>query len=364
MHSTLKVLLVIAIISSSKIALSAPAITSATVSGGSVSVSGSGFGTKSPAAPILFENFDSGTNGQGIGGWHNWVNYNGINGGYLSNTSPYSGTLSAYNRITGPNATNPISWQDSEFNTSYFSFSATDEIYYSYVAKFVSTGNSAGVIKWVRVTCAPNVYNGPGAADFQISYFSFNTGTDSDPDNDDDGKSPWGFSLRGSDWMRHEMYKKLSTPGVANGMVQGRAGTESRTWTNIITREAGFSFQHTSVLLGLMYANTETDGDHRMYVDDVYVDNTRARVELCTGSEWSNRGTCNPQPPTVWSASSISATANTATFSEGATVYAYVVDSDGSYNSSGYGVTIGGSGAVVGGKMSGGGKISSGGYMR
>lgn len=346
-------------------ALAVPSITVASITGGYVSVSGLSFGTKSPAEPILFETFDSGTNGQSIGGWNGWVSYNDTNGGYLSNISPYSGTLSAYNRITGPNAASPVYFEDSEFNTSNYFFSATDEIYYSYVAKYVVTGDDSGVDKWGRVNCAPNTYNGPGDMTIQLGYVSFNTGSASNEANDDDGKSVWlDGGTRFTNWTRQEMYRKLSTPGVANGMVQFRVGPEMRTWTNIVTRGSGYSFQQTNIMLGLMLANAENDGDHRMYVDDVYVDKTRARVEVCTGSTWSNRGSCNPQPPTDWSATSISATANTIGLADEESAYVYVVDSDGAANSAGYLVTIG-AGApaqAAGGRLSG--SLSGGGVMR
>lgn len=324
--------IIISIVFTHGIALSAPSITSppsSIANGSSITIVGSSFGVKSPAAPILFETFDSGANGQVIGGWHGWIAYNETEGGYLSNSSPYSGTLSAYNRITGPSATNPISWEVSEFNTSNFFFNPTDEIYYSYVAKIVSTGDAAGVDKWGRINCAPNTYNGPGDTNIQNGYVSFNTGTSTEPGDDDYGQSPWLTTTRFANWTRHEMYKKLSTPGVANGMVQFRVGPDTRTWSNKITRAGGYSFQNTNIILGLMYANASNNGDHRMYVDDVYVDNTRARVELCTGSTWSNRGSCNPQPPTDWSTTSITIIANTSSFTNGQTVYIYVVDANG-----------------------------------
>ena len=314
------------------------------VDGQSVTISGSGFGIKMDAAPILWENFDSGTNGQAIGGWNGWVKYSGVNGGYLSNSSVYSGTLSAYNRITGPSATDPIT--DSGFNTSNFFFEPTDELYYSYVAKFVSTGDSYGVDKWGRSNCAPNLYNGPGDMTIQFGQVTFNTGTAT---NDvliaDGGLSKW-VQTRYSDWTRHEMYKKLSTPGVADGMAQFKLGYTVRTYSNIVTREEGFSFQITNIILGLMFANSRNDGDHRMYVDDVYVDNTRARVEVCFGDTWDNRGNCDIQIPSAWSATSNTITINQGSFSDGDSAYLYVVDENGEVNETGYPITFSSSGEI------------------
>lgn len=76
--------------------------------------------------------------------------------------------------------------------------------------------------------------------------------------------------------------------------------------------------------------------------DDIFIDFTQARVELCNTSTWAARSTCHLQIPTAWSASSIGFTANTGGFSAGSTAYLYVVDSTGAANSNGYAVTVGG----------------------
>lgn len=75
--------------------------------------------------------------------------------------------------------------------------------------------------------------------------------------------------------------------------------------------------------------------------DDIYVSYTQARVELCSGSTWSNKGTCEIQIPITWETTSINISANTGAFSAGNTAYIYVIDADGSANTTGYEVTIG-----------------------
>ena len=70
MKKILKTILIISIIFPN-IVFGAPSISGVSgtiVDGQSVTISGSGFGIKMDAAPILWENFDSGTNGQAIGG--------------------------------------------------------------------------------------------------------------------------------------------------------------------------------------------------------------------------------------------------------------------------------------------------------
>lgn len=77
------------------------------------------------------------------------------------------------------------------------------------------------------------------------------------------------------------------------------------------------------------------------YMDNIYVDRTLARVEICTNSTWAARGACEVQIPSAWSASSITATVNQGSFANGTTAYLYVVDSTGAVNTNGLAVTFG-----------------------
>lgn len=80
--------------------------------------------------------------------------------------------------------------------------------------------------------------------------------------------------------------------------------------------------------------------------DDMYISYTRAHVLLCSGSTWANRGTCEIQPPTSWSDSSISFALNQGAFTTAETAYLYVVTSRGEteredVNLAGRSITIG-----------------------
>jgi len=77
--------------------------------------------------------------------------------------------------------------------------------------------------------------------------------------------------------------------------------------------------------------------------DDIYVDYTQARVEICNGSTWNNRGICNTQIPTSWGASSVSVVVNQGTFFSGETKYLYVIDASGNASNPIL-VTLGGGG--------------------
>jgi hypothetical protein len=76
------------------------------------------------------------------------------------------------------------------------------------------------------------------------------------------------------------------------------------------------------------------------YFADLYVDNTLARVILCNNSNYNAATIREPQIPTAWSASSITVTGNLGKFTAGATAYLFVIDAAGSV-SNGFSVTVG-----------------------
>lgn len=78
-----------------------------------------------------------------------------------------------------------------------------------------------------------------------------------------------------------------------------------------------------------------------VWMDDIYLDNTPQRAMLCSGSSWSSRGNCENQIPSSWSDEGVTLTLNQGSFSLGGQAYLYVVDATGSANASGYPLTIG-----------------------
>lgn len=68
-----------------------------------------------------------------------------------------------------------------------------------------------------------------------------------------------------------------------------------------------------------------------IWQDDIYLSfaNGKAQVELCDNGTWTSRTHCEIQYPTAWADGSITITGNYGSFSNGNTVYLYVVDSNG-----------------------------------
>lgn len=329
----------------------APNVTGATVGSTSITVTGSGFGTKSHAAPILWENFEGGTHGANLPTTGRWIAMGSSDGGKFSNASPYSGSLAAYNQVAGTSAVGP---NLGEFNTSYYSFSGTEELYYSYRWKYVvndppNLASMRCVIKPGRIGSTGTYYTGTG--NMLMGGWPVDSGGASIAYHNGVEYIDMGWTNRrptSGVWQRHELYKKLSTAGVSDGTA--RATIDSRydqqNDTAAVTRATGQTFQHTSVLLGLMGAGYESYPltDVSFFVDDVYIDNTQARVEICDTSTHSTATNCEIQIPTAWADGSVTADINSGAFAPGATVYVFVIDKD-NVPSAGYQVTLaGGSG--------------------
>jgi hypothetical protein len=80
-----------------------------------------------------------------------------------------------------------------------------------------------------------------------------------------------------------------------------------------------------------------------VWMDDIYIASTRARVEMGNASTYAACTHFEIQPFTSWASGSITVTLNRGSFGATDTVYMYVVNADGTYNSSGYQVVLGGS---------------------
>jgi hypothetical protein len=89
--------------------------------------------------------------------------------------------------------------------------------------------------------------------------------------------------------------------------------------------------------------NSNATDPNDYYQDDTYIDNSWARVYLCPGATFVNRGKCELQPPAAWNSASITVTLNQGALISGQTVYAYVVDTAGNVNAAGFQAAIGGS---------------------
>lgn len=207
----------------------------------------------------------------------------------------------------------------------------------------VTYGNTAFVSFWFRVppgASSGKFYrqwsNGGNSSMFWLA----TGGSDFYLRGSDDSDIQWtsANTLSTSKWQRIDI---LSIGSNVKVYIVGQNGNNpqwSRTWS---TSPNG-TFQ---AVIGSGKDYTADTSNNYYGYDDIYIDFTQARVEICDTASWTARTLCEIQIPQTWTASSIGIKVNTGTFATGSTAYLYVVDSNGLVNAQGYPLTIGIGGA-------------------
>ncbi|MDD2852248.1 MAG: hypothetical protein PHY09_10185 [Desulfuromonadaceae bacterium] len=330
-------------------------------------ISGNNFGTKPSAEPLVFDNLESDLMGVPPSGWTR-LSGNPV----VSNTKAYGGSKAldstninkgSYNQMIRDLGANSISdkmylsanifIEKNDTNRGYqwkvWRWSSHPNVYYANNYPDVQTNVSSVHINafWTSSTTAyydpptklgwynsgSNVYSKSGATGFDHSFAPGNRNMYGDQNT----------------WFRFEQVIKLSSaPDVADGQILSYCnGVLTTTWNNLITHSVGDDkwryFMITNGLESLNDSNNlpTTLGNMKFYFDNVYIDNTFARVELCDTSTWGAKTHCEIQPPTAWGSGQITITFNSGNFTPGQIAYLYVVDSNGAVNSDGYKYKIG-----------------------
>lgn len=340
-------------------AWAAPAISS--VSGvveadARVTVNGSGFGTKTTAGPLVFDNFESGQNGQGISGNAPTVRNNSTGwtwGQYGSgaNVPHYS------NQIVRPNSSRSSRhvFGGSSYNVSLELIHETpntgDEIYFSFWRYHNRTSSvwSRNVKPWMvwgnNDGTRPTAYTGwgnPGNGDGEFRNAVIDSGSTSN--------TLWGgpeMNTVAGQWVRIEGYLKQSGPSTANGAFQTWVHQTSTPGITLAQSSLAYTTRSSTNYwrqwhFGSYNATDDPSASTAdVYLDDIYFDRTRARVEIGNASRWSDCSRRELQVATSWSNNGIEFTVSPGVFNPGAQVWLYVVDGQGVVNEQGYPVTLG-----------------------
>lgn len=301
----------------------APVISSANISGNTITISGSGFGSHADwggSQAFLnkaWTNFDAGSinsGGLSIGAYpENWslqTSANRTNSSYYAERRSVNGELGS---LSIDQSGTPTEW------------------YASFWFRMPSN-TQAG--KFMRIWGGSyNIYLSTGCEDTMIRAYCEGCG----------GATQWdsAVSFGNNAWKHFEFYMSES-PATTQVWIDGVLG-----WSRPDLTHSGWGANGHTWDIGHMVDDSSrgcgTAGAYQY--DEVYLDHTRARVELVNASTWASTAIRAPQPPTSWSSSSIVAQLNKGAFANG-TYYLYVIDSTGAV-SNGYAVTIGGGGGTT-----------------
>ena len=161
------------------------------------------------------------------------------------------------------------------------------------------------------------------------------------------------YGPREDEWVREELFMSPSSASNTNdGTFQAiyhRPGTSIQTGVDLSNQ-----YYYGSSAERLRYYVMQTyignwdfsSGDNPsgpwpiVHYDDIYISDTQARVEIGNNAVWGSVTHREIQPPSAWTATSITIKLNQATFADDAEVWLYVIDADGNV-SNGYPITLG-----------------------
>lgn len=350
----------------SGIAESAPSVSgvSGTVShGGSITVSGSGFGTKSTAAPLIW---DTGTAASlAAAGWSYGQPTLSDSAGNIHYSTAVNGVAMPHSHITKYTVGRHSIPGDNAYNGGNVIFGKIlSSVSYAYISFYFQIDPNwisdyadntpldnnfklfdfDGVNGWYVAPYWYDNYENDGPVNLNSPAHSMNDdsglGTLQSPDNNGVNVT-WGWpsaNVTVGHWIKME-YELFATSSGTGFLRCYENGTLKMNYSG---RTDNFPGTERNISIG-GYARSRGNNNYRYY-SDVYFDTSLQRVAICAGSTWASRGLCEVQIPSAWSASSITATVNQASFADSSNQYVYVVDSAGSANSSGYAVTFGTSG--------------------
>ncbi len=308
---------------------------------GVVTISGSAFGGKAVAAPYRWDDFDYGTVGSTLrsesnGGWTLDASMVGDEPRYSTAQVRWPGAKSAYQNFTGGNYNSTISLTHYPPGPLYFS-----GWFYMTVSGAASRNSKllqlrAGDLDAITWECRVDQYPiNPSGQQYVADC------------NGQETKASWviGGNLHADgQWHRLEFYLSQGTVGVSDGVwsvwLDGRLVTELT--GTFMTSNCPFDHFY----LSHYYASDQgtPQPQAQRWWDELYVDNTRARVEIGDASTWAACTHREIQVPSAWTASAITCTVNEGTFTAGQQAWLYVVDSSGTANAQGYPITFTGGG--------------------
>lgn len=292
-----------------------------------VTITGGGFGSKVPAAPFRWDDFESGEPGTPVTGWQT----------FSPPTSPPSydskgrvpGDQSVYQNFRDHYACALMIYPLPSFEKMYVTGWWFNEV-------GGAPSRNVKLINWTGGQGYGNTENPQNRTDFYP-----NTGSGHLYATDSDGHVAQGWELSGDlysgEWMRVERFVDITA---------GKSWIKRnlQMWADIEDANLYANDDAYTMLLITHYFAKDT-GTPTPWMDsywgELYIDTTPARVELGNADTWDGCTVREIQIPSAWSPTTISFAVHQGTFTSGQTAYLYVVNEDEQHNTVGFPVTIG-----------------------
>jgi hypothetical protein len=160
------------------------------------------------------------------------------------------------------------------------------------------------------------------------------------------GGSPYPDNV----WVHYQVILGESAPSVRDGTVIHLIDSKTYGFNSTTVPTRSNSTHWNQIRIGHYWDTDAGDtcpanSGANIYVDNVYIDTTFARVEIGDASTYAASTHREIQIPTLWSDGSVTVNVNRGTFPTGATAYVYLTDSN-NVTSAGYPITIGAGSSV------------------
>lgn len=339
--------LTLAVVSAAQAQPAISAVSGNLSNGQNLTVTGSGFGTKAQAAPLVWEDFSDGVaNNLTVNGTINTTNTTDLRHPF----SPRNGRANF--KAAGPG--HYYSYNNgtaAKWFTQYWIKLAAN--WHFGTTAYGDGDDGLANIKFWRLfptgsrnfTNVDTVLHGfdGGAWKYAIEHQGFND------EHYIPGTSDFRDTFTTGTWHSVQVeYGENSAVGATNGVFRVWVnGRPILNLTNVLTNDSsdGSWVEKRPYVIGFYDSWSPSDAavaNMYAYYSDIYVDNAWSRVELGNASSY---GTCTrreTQRPTAWSNGSITFTVTQGGFLNGQVAYLYVVDASGRVNAAGLPVSIGG----------------------
>ena len=308
-----------------------------------VTITGSGFGVKSPAAPIKYDSFQQGTPGQtlseGTPSWNLWANvWSG------SDTEAYYPKYSnAASRFNGDIAARQWFGDSPDGYVSNCTIGLTNlQIGKLYVSGWVFNNRSPDGASGARnVKVFFNSVGEWGAPTTRYDCYPINSSGHLTTDGCSETyiSNSWGVRVPSPGaWHRLEIYHDRGGSGRNEVMRVHEDNELKGQFENAYT-----GCEQDRVYLMSYHDENEGNGaEMEWFWGEIYVDNTLARVEIGDAATIAACTHKEIQIPQAWNSSSITVAVNQGTFNANDTAYLYVYDANGNVNNQGYPLVVGG----------------------
>lgn len=345
--------------------LAEPEIRTAVVDNESITITGQGFGIKPNPHPIRFDNFEGLTSGNKVSTETGWWNDSTTN----ANTNPM--TVSLEHSFSGTKSAKAVqTWGQSnpQLFRNNIGFSDSKKIFISFWFRWKwpewSNGTPYEAVQYklwrVAASVEPNgnvIY--PALNNFNwkdysaYSWHPFNISYSTTSTLGSVLKNFPNNALADNNWYNMVLIVNQGSKGLSNGLFKGYLSNPGKPYSGvgdsnpIMVIDTNGEYLNSIKIDNYIDANNDkivssgaTISNPGIYFDDIYIDNTLARVEIGDAPIYENCTRRMMQVPTSWSENSISVIFNSGNFSTSDQLYLYIVDSNDVVNKNGFSLVL------------------------